>query len=47
MCVWVVVVRMFEMRALARKRAEIEGIVGEEGSEQDMTAVRVGADSKA
>jgi ACS family pantothenate transporter-like MFS transporter len=47
MCVWVVVVRMFEMRALARKRAEIEGIAGDHGSEPDMMAVRVDADSKA
>ncbi|OAG05742.1 MFS general substrate transporter [Paraphaeosphaeria sporulosa] len=47
MCVWVVVVRMFEMRALARKQTELEGVAREEGSEQDVTAVRLDASSKA
>lgn len=47
MCVWVVVVRIFEMRTLARKQIEIDGLTGDEGSEQDAIGVRVGAHVKA
>lgn len=47
MCIWVVVVRMFEMRALARKEAELEGVRSDESSEQGTTVVGVVAGSKA
>lgn len=46
MCVWVVVVRVFEMRALAREQ-ETEGVAGEQGSEADVTAVNMDAGVKA
>jgi ACS family pantothenate transporter-like MFS transporter len=46
MCVWVVVVRLFEMRALARRQAGLGGSGNDEGSEQGPTIVRVVADGK-
>jgi ACS family pantothenate transporter-like MFS transporter len=46
MCGWVVVVRVFEMRALARKQAENGRIGSDETSEQGATAVGVIAESK-
>jgi ACS family pantothenate transporter-like MFS transporter len=46
MCVWVVVVRLFEMRALARQQAELEGSGSDEGSEQAPTVVGIVAEGK-
>jgi ACS family pantothenate transporter-like MFS transporter len=46
MCVWVVVVRVFEMRALARKDAELQRVASDRESDQDATTVGIVPDSK-
>jgi ACS family pantothenate transporter-like MFS transporter len=47
MCVWVVVVRVFEMRALARKEAELRRVASDERNDQDTTTVSIVPNSKA
>jgi ACS family pantothenate transporter-like MFS transporter len=47
MCVWVVVVRVFEMRALARKEAELRRVASDERNDQDTTTVAIVPNSKA
>jgi ACS family pantothenate transporter-like MFS transporter len=47
LAIWVVLVRVFEMRALARKEAEVEREGGSEGSKMGATSVGVVAESKA
>jgi ACS family pantothenate transporter-like MFS transporter len=47
LAVWVVLVRVFEMHAIAQKEAEMERAGSDEGSEQGATTVGVVAESKA